>query len=563
VARPAGAALVVTDQNNGVTPEAMATALVGSGVTISNVTYSGSPRAAGAFSDGAPIVGVATGIILSSGKVQTVAGDDACSRGVEGPNGCHEFSAGGSNTTSFANPGDADLEALSGFPTFDAAILEFDFVPEFPSVQFKYVFSSEEYSDFSNTRFNDVFGFFINGQNCAVVPSTGEPVSINTINNGNDAGGDTTPHNPELFIDNVRPSPSIDTEMDGLSVVLTCTATVNVGVPNHMKLATSDASDGILDTAVFIQAGSLVSVPCGNGSCEAGEGESCVNCPADCGSCCGNGTCDSGESTASCPADCIPPCGNGTCEGSETCTNCEGDCGLCFCGNTTCDPTETCTDCAGDCGPCEPVCGDAQCTGTETCTACPGDCGPCPPVCGNSVVEPGEQCDDGNVVGGDGCSANCQIEAACLPDCGVTGNKVTVCHAPPGKTAKPVTICIAVAGLNGHTGHAGDHCGPCSVPGVPPLGVLLSKIASGVIASAGASQTVGAPSLDPASREALVRPLRLVSNSITRGRPRWALYGLARFERAVNRLLDKGVLSQEAATELRQEAEGLRALIDL
>jgi cysteine-rich repeat protein len=32
--------------------------------------------------------------------------------------------------------------------------------------------------------------------------------------------------------------------------------------------------------------------------------------------------------------------------------------------------------------------------------------------CGNDVVEPGEQCDDGNTAGGDCCDANCQFEAA-------------------------------------------------------------------------------------------------------------------------------------------------------
>ncbi len=32
------------------------------------------------------------------------------------------------------------------------------------------------------------------------------------------------------------------------------------------------------------------------------------------------------------------------------------------------------------------------------------------PVCGNGVIETGEQCDDGNVVSGDGCSSTCQTE---------------------------------------------------------------------------------------------------------------------------------------------------------
>ena len=79
---------------------------------------------------------------------------------------------------------------------------------------FSYVFSSDEYSDFSNTSVNDVFGFFVNNVNCATVPGTNEPVTVNTINNGNDVGGDATPHNPQFFIDNVVPNPTLDTEME-------------------------------------------------------------------------------------------------------------------------------------------------------------------------------------------------------------------------------------------------------------------------------------------------------------------------------------------------------------
>ena len=96
------------------------------------------------------------------------------------------------------------------------------------------MFSSDEYNNFSNSSFNDVFAFFVNGVNCATVPGTGEPVSINTINNGN-PGGDPTPHNPQLYIDNVRPTPTLDTQMDGLTTVLTCDAAVNAGQSNHMK----------------------------------------------------------------------------------------------------------------------------------------------------------------------------------------------------------------------------------------------------------------------------------------------------------------------------------------
>jgi cysteine-rich repeat protein len=40
--------------------------------------------------------------------------------------------------------------------------------------------------------------------------------------------------------------------------------------------------------------------------------------------------------------------------------------------------------------------------------------GAAPPVgiCGDGILDPGEQCDDGNTINGDGCSSTCQIEAA-------------------------------------------------------------------------------------------------------------------------------------------------------
>ncbi len=37
--------------------------------------------------------------------------------------------------------------------------------------------------------------------------------------------------------------------------------------------------------------------------------------------------------------------------------------------------------------------------------------GPPPPVCGNALLESGEECDDGNIINGDGCTASCKIYA--------------------------------------------------------------------------------------------------------------------------------------------------------
>ena len=92
----------------------------------------------------------------------------------------------------------------------------------------------------------------MNGTNCAKVPDTDVPVSIDTINNGS---------HPDLYRNNEISDGSapIDTEMDGLTVVLTCTATVTPEVPNTAKLAIADVGDFAVDSAVFLEAGSFSS----------------------------------------------------------------------------------------------------------------------------------------------------------------------------------------------------------------------------------------------------------------------------------------------------------------
>src|SRR3954468_22675515 len=74
-ANPTATGLVVNDLEHGVTPTDLANVLVGQGVTISNVTYTGSSRGAGTFSGGATILGFDSGLVLDSGKVQTVTDD--------------------------------------------------------------------------------------------------------------------------------------------------------------------------------------------------------------------------------------------------------------------------------------------------------------------------------------------------------------------------------------------------------------------------------------------------------------------------------------------------------
>ncbi|MCQ1536266.1 hypothetical protein FTO70_11360 [Methanosarcina sp. KYL-1] len=232
------------DLNSGLTSSDLVNTLLGEGVTVSNVTFTGANVAAGTFSGGEEIIGFGNGIILSTGNITNVVG----------PN---EFD---NVTADNGLPGDTDLNALiPGFTTFDAAVLEFDFVPDTEIVQFEYVFSSDEYNEWVNSEYNDVFGFFVNGENIALIPGTSTPVSINNVNNGNPFG--TNSSNPEYYINNDLNDGggSIDTEMDGLTVVLTATANVTPGEINHIRMAIADAGDRALDSNVIIRAESFVS----------------------------------------------------------------------------------------------------------------------------------------------------------------------------------------------------------------------------------------------------------------------------------------------------------------
>ena len=247
-AQPAAAVLGLTIQDQtdpGITATTLAQSLAGTGVTISNVTYVGTATSSGQFQGGLTIIGFDEGVILSSGAA----------KGAVGPNNNDGY------TTVLNTPGDADLTALSGVPTFDATVLQFDFVPQASILTFQYVFASDEYNEYANTRYNDTFAFFVNGTNCATVPGTvpPKPVSINTINGGNPFG--TNAQNPAFYRNNDLSDGggAINTQADGLTVVLTCTATVNAGVTNHVKLAIADGSDRILDSWVFLRGKSFVS----------------------------------------------------------------------------------------------------------------------------------------------------------------------------------------------------------------------------------------------------------------------------------------------------------------
>ena len=218
---------------NNITESTLIETILGSDIQSYNllnfVGTSGNNASAGLFTGGiAAGAGLESGIILSTGFIRNALGPNEYA----GATGVLEL------------PGDEDLEALiPGYDTFDATILEFEFVPLFDTLYISFVFGSEEYNEWVGSPYNDVFGFFLNGENIALVPGTGDRISINSINNNN---------NSEYFIDNdERPGPFC-TEMDGYTVVMTATGIVTPGESHTIKLAIADAGDRSFDSWVFI-----------------------------------------------------------------------------------------------------------------------------------------------------------------------------------------------------------------------------------------------------------------------------------------------------------------------
>ena len=238
--------------NNSLNPQGLVqNVLLGNGVTVSNVSYNGSPAAIAQFTAANTTLGINSGIVLTTGT--TLPNGD-------GPHGPNDTPGAGVDN----NMGGFNLlsQAIQGTQTYNAAILEFDFVPYADTVRFKYVFGSDEYPEFAppnNTTYNDVFGFFISGpgitgfQNIALLPN-GAVVSINNVNTitnpfyfVNNGDGNTAPYNqsPQYI------------QYDGFTKVLEAVSKVQCGQTYHLIIAIADVGDGQWDSGIFLEANSL------------------------------------------------------------------------------------------------------------------------------------------------------------------------------------------------------------------------------------------------------------------------------------------------------------------
>jgi cysteine-rich repeat protein len=170
-----------------------------------------------------------------------------------------------------------------------------------------------------------------------------------------------------------------------------------------------------------------------------------VACADDGLFCNGVESCDEASDSCMSGGDpCIPP------------SVCNEDFDICGCGSDAdcddgvfCNGPEACA--GGECQPGTPVdCPDNGlfCDGTEYCDengdACASSGDPCEAPnscdeagdncilieCGNAIQDPGEQCDDGNVLNGDCCNSECQFEpASSLCSDGVYCNGAETCDS--------------------------------------------------------------------------------------------------------------------------------------
>lgn len=207
------------------------------GSSVSNCTYTGPDEATALFSDGnSSGFELDTGVLLSTGKAADAVG----------PN------LNGGKTFNYNTSGDVSLNDLtSAGETRDAVVLEFDFQARGEILTMQYIFASEEYNEFANSEFNDVFGFFLNDvttpddvTNIGTV--NGSPVSINTINKGSSQFVNNA---FEDFDNEIAP---FATEYDGFTKIIQANANLTAGSTYHMKIAIADVRDSGFDSAVLL-----------------------------------------------------------------------------------------------------------------------------------------------------------------------------------------------------------------------------------------------------------------------------------------------------------------------
>lgn len=308
---------LVVQSNTGAS--ALINALIGGGLTVSNVVLNCDTGGYGTFSNGNTTnLGITGGILLTSGSAYNSLGPDI---------GGTSLSACPGNSTSSV---DVDLAAVAQQNLYDMCLLEFDIVPTCNQLSISFVFGSEEYPNFVGS-INDAFGFFITGPNplggnynalnVALLPN-GTPVSINNVNNGNTNTGPC--QNCTYYVNNINGQ---TIQYNGLTTVITSTIALVPCQTYHFKIVIADGSDCALDSGVFID----------NLTCSTSLQLTPTSTPASCNACDGTATVTATGGTPPYNYTWLPSGGN-----SATATNlCPGTYTVIVTDGTGCGPPDT------------------------------------------------------------------------------------------------------------------------------------------------------------------------------------------------------------------------------
>src|SRR6185437_7727033 len=210
---------------------ALAQAVAGNGVNVTNTIINCGANAAGTFSFSGPNLGLTGGIILTTGTAT-----DAANAGT--------YTCSVNNHNNFSDP---DLTAIVPTANLDVCVLEFDFVPTCDSLKMAFVFGSEEYPQGVGLSYNDAFAIFLTGpnpsggnytaQNIATLPN-GTPVSIHNVNAATN----------NAYFHNNYITPNNNVAYNGYTIPITSVTSVAPCSTYHVKFAIADAGNALYDS---------------------------------------------------------------------------------------------------------------------------------------------------------------------------------------------------------------------------------------------------------------------------------------------------------------------------
>lgn len=239
-----------------------------SNFSVNGGNFASGEQSYGYFDGSGTIFALQNGVVLSTGKAINT----------QGPN--TSLSDDGQN---IGWNGDVDLEQALGLSnSFNATVLEFDFVPATNFISFDYIFSSEQYlinPTANQCNFTDGFAFLLkqNGtstySNLAVVPNTSIPVKVNTVR----GQGTLCPPANEYYFDAFNTA-VYPTNFNGQTKVMKAQSAVIAGQTYHIKIVIADEGNARYDSAIFLGAGSFnVGVNLGSNQLVATNNPVCEN----------------------------------------------------------------------------------------------------------------------------------------------------------------------------------------------------------------------------------------------------------------------------------------------